>query len=312
MRNTIPRVSVVICTHNRARDLERALESLAHQVGATFPWEIIVVDNASTDHTPLVVARWKHELPVGRVVESRPGLCHARNTGWQNARSDVIAYLDDDALADPDWLTVIRARFDERDATLGCIGGKVDPIWEAPRPAWLSDQVAAGLTIVNWSDRTRTITDLQEVWLVGANIAFRRDALVASGGFHPALDRSGTRLLSSGDVYLTKRILELGYECEYHPAMRVRHRVPGNRLTQQWFRRRFFWQGVSNAIMETLDMNGARLARLRRAIQHGARLAKKPRDLVSVFERTEDPAAFQKQCWTLVELGRLARLVGVA
>ena len=115
---------------------------------------------------------------------------------------------------------------DERDATLGCIGGKVDPIWEAPRPAWLSDQVALGLTIVDWSERTKAITDLKAQWLVGTNIAFRRAALVMSRGFHPALDRAGARMLSSGDVYLTKQILELGYECEYVPAMRVRHRVP--------------------------------------------------------------------------------------
>jgi glycosyltransferase involved in cell wall biosynthesis len=302
----------VICTHNRARDLDNALDSIANQDEPEFPWEAIVVDNASTDDTASVAARWNDDIPLRLVREPVLGLCHARNAGWKSAAGAVVAYLDDDAIAERSWLTEIGCRFGEGDERLGCIGGRVDPIWEAPRPGWLSDQLALGLTILNWSDRPKPITDIRREWLVGTNIAFRREALVAAGGFHPALDRSGSHMLSGGDTYLTKHLLALGYTCEFLPAMRVRHRVPRERLTQEWFRRRYFWQGVSDAVMELLDSKPALPARLSRGLQRAGRLGARPGRLARAFTRTEDPAAFESQCWTLIELGHVARLLGVS
>ena len=307
-----PSLSVVICTHNRARDLETALESLAAQEGTRARWEVLVVDNASTDETRAVASHWSHSLPLRVVREQKLGLSRARNTGWQQARGDIIAYLDDDAMAAPDWLDVVVRRFTTTETQLGVVGGRVDPVWEAPRPPWLSNGLSLGLTILDWSDRPMPIVDVRREWLVGANIAFRRAALVAAGGFHPALDRAGSSLLSSGDTYLTRRLLELGFTCEYLPDMRVRHRVPANRLTQDWFRSRYFWQGVSDAVIEQLDAALGPPARLARASRRAASLLTRPSQLLRAFTRTEDPAVFEQQCWTLIELGHVARLLGVA
>lgn len=307
---TAMRLSVIICTHNRASDLDRALRSLGNQ--AT-PWEgreVIVVDNASTDDTSSVARRWQERLPVRYVVEPTLGLCHARNAGWRTSGAPLIAYLDDDARAAPGWTAAIEAAFDAGGERLGCVGGKVDPIWEAPRPAWLADSVALGLTIVDWSEHPRRITDLRMEWLVGANLALRRAAIEAVGGFEPALDRVGERMLSSGDVYLVKQVMQRGFVCEYHPAMLVEHRVPAARLEQRWFRQRYYWQGISDAVMELLDSRPSGLRRAGLALQRTARLLRQPARLVSLARRTTDPAAFAEQCWTLIALGHVAGLLG--
>lgn len=307
---TVMRLSVIICTHNRAADLDRALDSLA---GQAIPWEqreVIVVDNASTDDTKAVTDRWQDRLPVRHTFEGNLGLCHARNTGWRSARAPIVAYLDDDAVAAPGWTAAIETAFANGGEQLGCVGGKVDPIWEAPRPAWLADPVALGLTIVDWSSQPKRITDLRLEWLVGANLALRRSALEAVNGFEPALDRVGNRMLSSGDVYLVKQVMQRGFVCEYHPAMRVEHRVPASRLQQRWFRHRYFWQGISDAVMEVLDSRPSRLRRAGLAMQRASRLLRRPGKLVSLARSTTDPNAFAEQCWTLIALGHVAGLLG--
>src|SRR5688572_25869200 len=155
-----PAISVVVCTHNRAADLERALASVFAQNSDGFAYEVVVVDNCSTDATPQVVQRATASgAPVRYVFESALGLCHARNAGWRAARGAIVAYLDDDALAQPGWLAAIHTAFAAHPEA-GVAGGRVDPIWEAERPAWLSDDVALSLTIVDWSDTPKLIDDV--------------------------------------------------------------------------------------------------------------------------------------------------------
>jgi glycosyltransferase involved in cell wall biosynthesis len=199
------RASVVICTHNRSADLNNVLRSLAQQTASWASHEVIIVDNASTDDTATVVAAWEPSLPLRYVMEPTLGLCHARNTGWRTARGTVIALLDDDAIAAPEWLDELVGVFKTSDDALGCVGGKVDPIWEAPRPQWLSDRIAVALTIVDWSPEAKVIENLDEEWPVGANMAARKQVFEAVGGFEPELDRVGSRLLSGGDVYFARR-----------------------------------------------------------------------------------------------------------
>ena len=303
-------ISVIVCTHNRAADLERVLASLSGQRPTRHAWEVLVVDNQSTDDTPQVVSRWTDRLPLRYLIEPTLGLCNARNAGWRATTSPLVAYIDDDALAGPGWIGAVVTAFSAGGPELGCVGGRVDPIWEAARPSWLSDQVSLGLTIVNWSPAPRQILDLKTEWLVGANLAVRRTALQAVGGFSPGLDRVGHRLLSSGDVHLVQRIIDHGFRVEYHPAMQVRHRVPAARLTQAWFRRRYFWQGVSNAVMELLDPRPRASARVPAALRRALRLLRRPGELASLARPATDPAVFEQQCWTLIEVGHVAGLLG--
>jgi glucosyl-dolichyl phosphate glucuronosyltransferase len=304
-----PRLSIVICTHNRSRDLDSALASLAKQTLDAGQFEIIVVDNRSADDTREVTEARQSSQPIRYMYEAELGLCQARNTGWKAAAGEFVAYLDDDAVAEPLWAAEILGAFDAGTPRLGCVGGRIEPIYHAPRPAWLSDQVALSLTIVDWSPTPHVIEDLRQEWLAGANIAFPRQVLEEVGGFHPALDRSGRQMLSSGDVYLQRLIMEAGYQCLYHPAAAVRHQVPASRLEKRWFINRFYWQGESDAVMEVLHDRLDRSARRRSAMRKATAFLKSPGQLVALLLPTSDPERFARKCWAWIALGHTVGLL---
>ena len=251
--NTDILISAVICTHNRAQYLTKAIQSLIDQHTPKDKYEILIVDNCSTDATREVVEKFSSEGNIRYIYESTLGLSYARNTGWANARGKYTAYLDDDAIACPVWLDKILEVFETVTPRPGCVGGKTEPLWEAPRPKWLSDELVTALTVIDWFDTPHVLRDLSRTWLVGANIAFPTEILERVGGFTSGLDRAGKKLLSSGDVFLEKQILKAGYPCFYHPEIAVSHHIQRSRLEKRWFIRRYYWQGVSDAAMQLLD-----------------------------------------------------------
>jgi glycosyltransferase involved in cell wall biosynthesis len=307
-----PLISVVICTRNRAVLLAGAIDSVVRQNFPPHEYELVVVDNASSDHTPDVVRRWAGVAPVRHVVEEKIGLCIARNTGWRAARGDVVAFLDDDAIALPGWLDAVKNGFETTGRTPGVIGGPVEPLWQSNRPTWLSDQIAGALTIVHWGDAAKDIEDIRREWLVGANMALPRRLLHDVGGFHPWLDRAGTNLLSSGDVFLQRELMRRGYRCRYLPAMAVRHLVPEARLTKRWFLRRFYWQGVSDAVMHLIEAMPSKGRRLSLAMARSAALLSSRRKLASLVLSVGQADAFTTKCLTLIDLGFIAGLLGAA
>ena len=300
------RVTVVICTYERAASLRRTLLSIVDQARESGA-EIIVVDNASSDDTAAVVNAF---AGVRYVREGQLGLCHARNRGWREANAPVVVFLDDDAIAAPGWIAAVQSAFADNDPVVGCVGGAVLPDWEVPAPGWLSPRVALGLTIIDWPGGRRRLTDLSAEWLAGANLACRVAALETVGGFHPWLDRRGAHLLSSGDVFLEKRMMQCGYACVYEPAMQVRHGVPAARLSHAWFRRRYFWQGVSDAVMGVIEHSPSRAHRVLDAVLSSARLLTRPARMATLFRNTQDAAEFEQQCWTWIAVGRVAGLLG--
>ena len=306
-----PEVTVVICTHNRADYLERAIESVVRQAAPEGGYELLVVDNNSTDRTHEVVRGFLACGPVRYEFEPMLGLCHARNTGWRAAKGRIVAYFDDDAVAYPGWLAAIPKAFGVTE-NVGVVGGKVEPIWEGERPGWLSDRIVLSLTVVDWSSTPHEILDLDREWLVGANMALPRAVLEEIGGFEGALDRSGSRMLSSGDVYLQKQIVRRGYRCVYYPEMAVGHLVPASRLDRTWFRRRYYWQGVSDVVMQLLDTSPSWRTRIRLAARAGLGLLRSPRACFELLVSSDDPERFTRSCFTWITVGRLAGYLGVA
>lgn len=305
---TRPLISVIVCTHNRARFLPGALASVAEQDFPRADYEVIVVDNASTDGTRDVVTGFRSGVDVRYLYEPALGLNHARNTAWRAAAGTYAAYLDDDAFAEPGWLAAIRDGFAAA-AGPAIIGGPVEPVWQARRPAWLSDGAAAALTIVDWGPRARPLAEVPREWLVGVNFALPVALLRELGGFDPRLERSGRRLLSNGDTFLQRLAQRRGYPCLYHPGMRVRHLVPAERLTQRWFVRRYYWQGISDAVMEMIERPRTLRKRLRGASGRTVRLLKTPGALRDLLLPTADPGAFDRKCLNLIEVGHIIGLL---
>jgi len=175
------RISAVICTFNRADYLGKAVNSLVDQTLSKEEYEILVVDNGSIDNTRKVaLEEFSHVQNLRYLYEPILGLSQARNTGWRNAKGEYVAYLDDDAIASPRWLEAILDVFETVKPEPGCLGGKVEPIWEAPQPLWLPDSLLASLSFVDWSENPCNLDHKQ--WLVGTNIAFPKYLLKAAGG----------------------------------------------------------------------------------------------------------------------------------
>ncbi len=305
-------ITGVICTHNRSGYLRKAILSLLGQQVSGGDYEILVVDNGSTDITRQVVASFIEEKSVRYVYEPSLGLSYARNTGWRNARGEYIAYLDDDAVASPGWLEKILQVFSTVTPLPGCVGGKSDPVWEGIRPRWLSDSLLHGLAVINWGETPHFIDDLSREWLIGANMAIPAAVLKESGGFSAGLDRSGTHLLSSGDVFFEKQAAKKGYPCFYHPQIAITHHIHRSRLNRSWFRRRYFWQGYSDAVMEILEDGPSMMRRYRHALSRGLDLLTSSTTLRDLLCSSDDPSRFTRHCFGLIKVGHIFGLLGEA
>lgn len=254
-------LSAIICTYNRADYLRKAITSLIEQTLDTDRFEIIVVDNNSKDDTKQVATEEFAHVPNLRYLfEPVPGLSRARNTGWQNAEGRFIAFLDDDAVAAPEWAATFLEVFTTWEPTPGCAGGKAAPIWEVPQPDWLSDRLLPILSVYDWSPEPKVLSE--DEWIAGCNIAYPRDVLAEFGGFREDLGRVGKKLLSGEEIYLRKQIDGAGYVTVYHPQITIGHHVSPSRLQKDWFRRHAYGNGQTAAIMERLtnpDLNRNRL-----------------------------------------------------
>ena len=300
-------ISAIICTFNREQYLHKAIQSLVEQTLETELYEIIVVDNHSTDNTKKIVTEEFAHIPNLRYIyEPVLGLSQARNTGWQNAKGEYIAYLDDDAIASPTWLENIIQVFESIIPTPGGVGGKIEPIWEAERPSWLPDRLLPWLTILDWSENPIFLTDYR--YIAGANMAFPRFLIEKVGGFQVDLGRKGKKLLSNEELLLRTQIQSHGYKIYYDPKIAVKHHVPASRLTQAWFIKRNFWQGVSEATFLIYQNSPSFWSRCRLAFTESRDLFKSPRLLINLIILSPNSNRFDIKCKLLTKLGFIWKL----
>ncbi|MDX2214293.1 MAG: glycosyltransferase family 2 protein [Oculatellaceae cyanobacterium bins.114] len=244
-----PQISAIICTHNRDGYLGAAIDSLLEQ---DFPgeYEVIVIDNASSDRTREVVeARLPHPR-LQYVYEPVTGLSVARNTGAQAAQSPILAYLDDDAVASPQWLRVLHAAYQTHD-TLAIAGGKVTLLWAegTSQPPWLSENLAANLGAYDLGEQIVYI-DSPNLTPRGLNYSIDREFLEKIGGFDVNLGRVGKNLLSNEELHMTELALGMGWQVAYLPDALAAHNVAPERLERSWFLKRGWWQGISECYRE--------------------------------------------------------------
>lgn len=242
------RWSVIICSHNRAGDLKSNLPRLK---GLNYPrdqYEVLVIDNGSSDSTAEVVrSAAAEDSAIAYLREDKLGLSHARNRGIEAAQGELIAFLDDDAWPEPDWLLELEKGFD--DAVVGCVGGRVVPFFavQAGWPSWLPERLRGLFTVVDHAERR--VVHYPD-YPAGTNITFRKKALSQTGPFNARLGRTGASLLSMEEVELCLRIERAGYHILHLPGAVVHHAVNEARLTREWVMQRCHWQGISAAVLE--------------------------------------------------------------
>jgi GT2 family glycosyltransferase len=251
-----PGLTAVVATRDRPGLLADCLTSLRAQRADKGSFEVVVVDDGSEPPVEHVVADSAGSgLDLRYVREGGGGLSRARNRGVAEARGAIVAFLDDDAIADPGWVTAALDGF----ASTGCEGmaGKVTLSLEAPAPRWLTPRLRRYLTELDLGKTPRWLDPDESP--VGANCAVRRETFTRTGGFDEDLGRVGPALVSNEELDFFARLRAGGGHIMYWPAAEVAHRVGAERLTPGWLRARARGQGLSDVRMTRDAARGTRV-----------------------------------------------------
>lgn len=248
-------LSVVIPTRNRAPLLQKALDSLCAQTAPKDSFEVLVVDNGSTDGTRDVVDAYRSRLRELRYFyDPTPGLHVGRHRGLKEASGEVLVYADDDIRATPTWLQAIHECF--TDPAVALVGGNNYPDFDGIPPTWLQrlwlkpnrdfgGQAITSLSVLKLEEGRRTVSPYF-VW--GCNFSIRRSVLLDAGGFHPdGMPEQHIRFRGDGETHVSEHIAAAGLTCMFDSAASVYHAVTPERMTFDYFVKRAFNQGVSDS-----------------------------------------------------------------
>ncbi|HXH20992.1 MAG TPA: glycosyltransferase family 2 protein [Dehalococcoidia bacterium] len=297
-------LSVVLCTYNRAAELEETLTALAAQrVPAHIRWELVLVNNNSTDETEALCRRFAAAapMPVLYLFEPEQGLSRARNTGVAAAGGSVIAFTDDDVSPPPDWVAKLFALMENR--RLDGVGGRIVPIWPVPPPGWLDVHLRRRLALLESAEprvaRLDDDTRTSGIRIYGANMAFRREVFADVGLFITTLSAKGSKLYRGGDTEFVRRAVRAGKTIFYEPDLVVGHRIPPDRMTRRYFRKWAFDNGEGQAITRP-PVRGRNVLGI--PLYHFRAVAREASSWVSAVLRG-DPDAFCRQLDFIDELG---------
>ena len=259
------KASIIIPTYNRSDQLFRCMNSLVNLDFSVDEYEIIVVDNGSTDKTKEVVDKYKNEYSGHNIryfYDDTPGLLTGRHLGAKEARSDILVFVDDDIHVDKSWLVAIVETFD-RFPNVHLVGGKCLPKYETEPPKWLEyfwnylpggGKMLPELSLCDFGDDEKEISH-RFIW--GLNYSIRKKSLYELGGFHPdCISSQFQHFQGDGESGLSAKALKKGYKAFYQPRAFVYHEVPSERMTLGYFDKRYFYQGICNSYTEIRSHNG--------------------------------------------------------
>jgi glycosyltransferase involved in cell wall biosynthesis len=305
----MPALSVIICCHNSMKRLPPTLEHLALQKAPDVDWEVVVVDNASTDQTSDAVHElWKHfgsPAPLVVVREEMPGLSHARLRGMREARYDTLGFVDDDNWLNQNWVDLASRTMDEV-PEIGLLGtGNIEPEFEAPVPDWVL-KFAPMLACGSMTGAALELLDPGSI-VAGAGMVTRKpiflEMLREYGGFASS-DRRGTSTASGGDIEFAYVASILGWRIARHPLLRMQHFIPNQRTRPDYLFRLLCSIGQAANLSDALRRNAVYSRRVVSAPLWYSRLA-----VASLVHATKDLVS-----WLTAKSGskEYARLVFLA
>jgi len=246
-----PLISVVICTYNRSDTFVDALKTICNQTLDTSFYEIIIVDNNSSDNTAHVAKDFCERFStVSYCMESKQGLSHARNRGWQEAKGEYVAYIDDDCKIPEQFLAVAKSIIERISPVV--FGGPGLAFYNSPKPYWYKDSYGSHMPF----KEARILKEIEITKIYGMNMFFRRSALQASGGFDPKLGMIGDKLAYYEETAVLLHIAKTMPEeiFYYDPALYVYHLVQEERMSFRWFVKASISLGRHSVLCNGSDM----------------------------------------------------------
>jgi glycosyltransferase involved in cell wall biosynthesis len=231
------KISAVICSYNRARFILAAVESIFNQNFDKSEYEVIVVDNNSKDNTVELLEKYKQSHPdynFSYFVEYNQGVAYTRSRCALEAKGAIVAYLDDDSTAQPQWLQHIVTFYDAN-PTVYSTGGKITPVFLTDIPDWYSKYFFGLVGNFNLGDKELKL--VKERYPCGANMSFRKRVFEEIGYFNHSLGRKGTGLIATEEKEIYKRILAAGHDVYYLPYVEVLHSVESNKFDKNYVKR---------------------------------------------------------------------------
>lgn len=235
-------LTIAICTHNRADDVEQCISTLSRQTASRVP--ILVVDSGSDARNSQKLAELSIRHDFELIVVEEPGLSAARNAALANCKSRWIAFLDDDTLPAHDWADSALNAVATASSNTAVIGGRILPRWPGRTPTHVGRRYLMFLSCVDAAAGTTSVP------CYGANMLCRRDVALDAGGFCEEMGRKGANLLSGEEALLIATIRDAGWQTVYDARVLVEHKIPQARLTLEWIRERAFWGGVTEVFLE--------------------------------------------------------------
>jgi glycosyltransferase involved in cell wall biosynthesis len=267
-------VSAVVCAHSpeRRQDLREAVASLLEQTHDEL--EIIVVVDGSEELHRGVVEDYSDAGSVSAVLlKKNVGISAARNAGIEKARGEVVAFMDDDAVADCHWIEALVGSYERHDAI--AVGGRILPVWLEGQPDHLPEELYWLVGATHGGFAEEGVTQVRNTF--GPNMSFRREVFERVGGFNESLGFShrGTSYIQAEEPEFALRMTAvLGRTMVYDPAAIVYHKIPGSKLQVWTLLRRAFYQGYSKAWLQrhrvSRDPIAAERAYLRRMLLKAA------------------------------------------
>jgi glycosyltransferase involved in cell wall biosynthesis len=305
-------ISVIVCTFNRDRMFEETVRSFLSCRTDGIEYELLLLDNNSTDKTREIGEGFAARFPRIRYInEPVQGHPHTKNRGVRESRGEIVAFLDDDVYLSPGWLTALASSF-ERHPDVACIGGRVVPHFEADRPKWLEDGMLIIYGITEFGENERVIRPPEVP--IGCNMAFRRSVFEQLGDFPTSLGRKPGNLLSNDENYFLLRAAKAGLKTFYSPDAQVSHRIPPVRMTRNFVLKRWYWQGISEVAMKQIDEDPlSRGALVKQAIKTLFGLLRRWKDtarLLSAGSGTDGSVPIHKHIDICLRLGMLRQFVG--
>jgi glycosyltransferase involved in cell wall biosynthesis len=303
------KVTVILCTYNRCSMLRKALESVAaSEMPDSDKWEVLVVDNNSNDQTKEVTTEFCNRYPgiFRYIFERQPGKSYALNSGIQEAKGEILAFMDDDVTVEPAWIRQLVGGLENKE--WAGVGGRILPPQDFSPPVWMpitgKNSMAGILAIFDRGMESGELTEAP----YGTNMAFRKTVFEKYGGFRTDLGPSPGNEIRAEDTEFGDRVRKGGERLWYEPTARVHHAIPAHRLKKKYFLAWWFDYGRSNIrLKEKGEPAWGISPRYLSIFNRLLRLL--PRKIWIWMKASGPQDKFVAKCWVWVTAGEIAELV---